>query len=110
MQIDKVKVFKAKTFQHFVQLFGGDVFAVFIRPKFTGNPDAVARNAAVLDGLSYAALVAVSVGGVNVTVAGLQSGKHAAVSGFACRDGIDAKAELGNYDAVVKGKGCLVHG
>ena len=57
-------------------------FSILIGPQFAGNPDAVARNAAVLDGLSYAAFVAVSVGGVNVTVTCFEGGKYTVVGGL----------------------------
>ena len=110
MQINEVKVFKTKTFQHLVKLLGSNFLAVFVGPELAGDPDSVAGNAAVLDGLSDAAFVAIGMGGVDVTVTGLEGCQYAVVSGFPCGDGIDAKSELGNLDAVVKGNGGLVHG
>ena len=110
MQINEVKVFKAKAFQHFVQLLGSNVFAVLVRPEFGCNPDAVTRYAAVLDGATYAALVAVGMGCINVPVTGPQGCQYGVVRDFPVGDGVDAESELRNHDAVVKGKSCLVHG
>ena len=59
---------------------------------------------AVADCLTDASLVALGMCGVDVTVTGLKSGQDAVVSGFPCGDGIDAKSELRNYDAVVEGE------
>jgi len=110
VQVNEVKVLETKTLQHLVQLLGRDVFAVLIGPELAGHPDTVTRDTAVLDGAADAALIAVCVGRVDVAVTGLQGRQHRIVSDFSFGDRIDAEAELGHHDAIVKGKGGLVHG
>ena len=110
VQVNKVKVFEPKACKHLVQLLERYALTVLVEPKFGGNPNLLAGNAAVFDGLPNAALVLISVRSINVPISGFEGSENAVVSSLACRDGIDAESELGNDDAVVEGDGCLVHG
>ena len=110
MQVHEIEVFKTEPVEHFVKLLGSDLLSVFVGPELGGDPDAVARNAAVSDSLTYAALIAVGMGGIDMTVTGFECGENAVIGGFPSGDGVHAESELRDDDAVIEGKGGLVHG
>ena len=109
MQVHEIQIFKSKPGKHLVQLRESLPLSVLVWPEFGSDPYLLARNTAVLHGLTYATLVLVSMCSIDVPVAGLEGGENAVICGFACGDGIDAESELRDDDPVVEGDGFLVH-
>ena len=70
MQVNKVQILESQACEHLVQLLECYAFAVLVGPEFGGNPDFFTGNAAVLHRLPHAALVLISVRGVDVPVTG----------------------------------------
>ena len=72
MDVEQVYVVQLHPLQHVVDSLHRLALAILGGPELAGNPDVLARYAALLHGTPHAPLVVVGVGGVDVSVAGLQ--------------------------------------
>ena len=105
----QVNIADVQTGQHFVDALHGFALAVLAGPQLGSHPNLLTGDAALLDGLTHAALILVSVGGVDVAVAQLQR-LQAGVLGFITgRDHENAHTKLGNFRTVVQCNISLVH-
>ena len=101
MQKKQVNGFYPKAFQHFVNSGHGLTLAVLTGPELRCYPDFLPGNAAFPDCGAYAALVLVSVGRINMTVAHLKGIQNRPLCLLSFRHHIYAHAKLRDFCPIV---------